>query len=109
MRGVRKLQPEVNPDVALNASRDTVLSLEAGLVLSTVLGDEGVDFSQAGGLVSVLGGPCPPFGRLAVQAAASLCDEFEDAFCSGFNSCGPVASLLGLLEVPPARQAPVTA
>jgi hypothetical protein len=77
------------------------------LVLSTVLGDAGVDFAEAAGLVAVLSRPRLPFGHLYVQVCPPLSDHSQDAFGSDFESYGSVESLLGLLAVPAPREAPV--
>src|SRR5437764_15368347 len=60
-------QPEVDSRVVSDVSSDAVLSRDGGLRLSVVFGDEGVDLSEAAGLVAVLNRPHRPFRNLLVQ------------------------------------------
>jgi hypothetical protein len=88
---------------------EPLVSAEAGLVLSAVLGDQGIDLSEAAGLVAVLSGPLFPFGDFPVQARSALTDLFEDAFGAADDSFGPVEALLGLLAVAASGEAPMAA
>lgn len=103
-----RLQAEVDSEVAADAACDALLSTEAGLVVSSVLGDERVDLSKAAGFAAVLGRPRLPFGHLGVEAGASLSNHLDDAFGAIHESCGPVESLVGLLAVAAPGQAAVT-
>jgi hypothetical protein len=102
------LQAEVDADVAFDVATEALLSAEAGLVLAAVLGDQGIDLSEAVRLVAMLSGPLSPFGHLRVQAHSSLTDLLEDTLGAADEPCGPVESLLGLLAVAAPGEAPVT-
>src|SRR5438105_2871386 len=103
------LKPHVDSNVSSSVAGQTELLIEAGLVLSAVLGEEGVDLSEAAGLVAVFGGSLLPFGQLCVQALSPFTDESENRFAPGFGSGRPVKSLFGSLAVVTPGEAPVTA
>jgi hypothetical protein len=83
------------------------LPFEAGLVLATVFGNQGVDLSEAVDVVAVFRRPCFPFGQFFFQGYSSLPDHREAAFGSGFDAHGPVEPLLGLLAFTSPREAAV--
>lgn len=103
------LQAQIDSDVSSRVSSDTELLFGAGLMLPMVFGDEGVDLSQAAGLVPMLSSPGLPFGQLYVQALSALADEFENGFGAGLGSCGAVEPFLGPLPVSTPGEAPVAA
>lgn len=103
------LQAKVDADVAFDVAAEALLSTVAGLVLSPVLCDKGIDLSEAAGFVAVLNGPRAPVGHFRVQVGSSLIDLLEDVLGAGDEPCGAVESLLGLLAVAASGQAPVTA
>src|SRR5205807_3806260 len=78
--GAEFLQAQVDSNVSSGVAVDTELLFPARLVLSAVLGEEGVDFSEAAGLVAVFSGPRLPFGQLCVQALSALTDELDNGF-----------------------------
>jgi hypothetical protein len=103
------LLQEVDSDVAFDAAVDALLSTDAQLVSSVVVGDKGVDLSKAAGLVAVLSRPGFPFGHLCVEARSPLSDLLEHAFRSVLESLGTMQALLGLQAVAVPGEAPVTA
>ena len=102
-------QAEVDSDVSSGVAGDAELLSEAGLVLSALLGKKGIDFPEAAGLVTVFGGPRPPFGQFCVQALSALAVERENSFAPGFGSGGPVESLFSSLAVVTPGKTPATA
>ena len=76
-------------------------------MLAAVFGDQGVDRSEAVDLLAMFSRPRSPFGQFFAQAGASLSDRLEDAFRTGFHSCGSVEPLLGLLALTPPGEAAV--
>lgn len=103
------LQTKVDADVAFDVATEALLSTEAGLVLSAVLGNQRIDLSEAAGLVAVLSAPLSPFGHFPVHARSALTDLLKDAFGAADEPCGPVEPLLGLLAVAASGQSPVAA
>ena len=76
-------------------------------MLSAVLGEEGIDFPEAAGLVAVFSGPRLPFGQLFVQTLSAFADSFDNRLAPGFGSGRPVKSLFGALAVVTPGEAPV--
>ncbi len=103
------LQAEVDSGVSFELAEDALISTQQRVALSMVLGDEGVDLSEAAGLISVYSRPGFPFGHSCVETRSPLSDPLEDAFGSGFEPGGSVQPLLGLLAVAAPGQAPATA
>jgi hypothetical protein len=78
-------------------------------MLSVVVCDEGVNLSEATGLVAVLGRPCRPFRNLLVQVGSPLSELLEDALGSGLEPFGPTELVLCLLAAATPGEAPVSA